>query len=50
MCSSDLRGYTWVKTANDAFGGRAALDVMMGGEITDIMRVRRYLDAERGAW
>ena len=28
-----------------------ALDnVMLGGELTDIMRVRRYLDAERGAW
>ena len=44
------RGYAWVKTTNDAFGSRSALDVMMGGEITDIMRVRRYLDAERGAW
>ena len=44
------RGYAWVKTGNDAFGGRSALDIMMGGEITDIMRVRRYLDAERGAW
>jgi hypothetical protein len=26
------------------------LDVMLGGELTDLMRVRRYLDAERGAW
>jgi hypothetical protein len=24
--------------------------VMLGGELTDLMRVRRYLDAERGAW
>ncbi|MCI1754683.1 MAG: hypothetical protein LKM31_02050 [Sphingobium sp.] len=23
---------------------------MLGGELTDIMRVRRYLDAERGGW
>ena len=45
-----VRGYTWVQTANDAFGGRSALDIMMGGEITDIMRIRRYLDAERGVW
>ena len=44
------RGYVWMKAGNDAFGGRSALDIMMGGEITDIMRVRRYLDAERGAW
>ena len=40
--------YGWVKRANEAFGGRAALDIMLDGELTDIMRVRRYLDAERG--
>ena len=44
------RGYGWVRAANEAFGGRSALDVMLGGDLTDIMRVRRYLDAERGAW
>lgn len=44
------RGYRWVKAANDAFGGRSALDIMLGGELTDLMRVRRYLDATRGGW
>jgi hypothetical protein len=44
------RGYAWVKAPNDAFGGRSALDVMLGGELTDLMRVRQYLDAERGSW
>lgn len=44
------RGYRWVKAPNDAFGGRSALDIMLGGELTDLMRVRRYLDAERGVW
>lgn len=44
------RGYVWVKAGNDAFGGRSALEVMLGGELTDLMRVRRYLDAERGGW
>ncbi|UVC09391.1 DUF2384 domain-containing protein [Rhizobium sp. TH2] len=44
------RGYSWVKAPNAAFGGRPAIDVMLGGELTDLMRVRRYLDAERGAW
>jgi hypothetical protein len=24
--------------------------VMLAGELTDLMRVRRYLDAERGSW
>lgn len=42
------RGYAWIKAPNDAFGGRSALEVMLGGELTDLMRVRRYLDAERG--
>jgi hypothetical protein len=44
------RGYRWIKAPNEAFGGRSALAVMLGGELTDLMRVRRYLDAERGAW
>ena len=44
------RAYGWVNAANEAFSGRTALNVMLGGELTDLMRVRRYLDAERGAW
>lgn len=44
------RGYGWVRAPNQAFSGKSALDVMLGGDLTDIMRVRRYLDAERGAW
>ena len=26
------------------------LHLVIGGELTDLMRVRRYLDIERGAW
>lgn len=48
--SDPARGYRWIKSTNDAFNGRSALDIMMGGELTDLMRVRRYLDAERGTW
>ncbi len=44
------RSYTWIKTSNAAFGGVSALDVMLHGELTDLMRVRNYLDAERGGW
>jgi len=44
------RGYEWIRAANAGFAGTSALDVMLGGELTDIMRVRRYLDAERGGW
>lgn len=44
------RGYAWIRAPNEAFDDRSALDVMLGGELTDLMRVRRYLDAERGGW
>ncbi len=44
------RGYAWIKAPNDAFAGKSALETMLGGELTDLMRVRRYLDAERGSW
>ncbi|PEQ14342.1 hypothetical protein B2G71_01720 [Novosphingobium sp. PC22D] len=48
--SERQRGYGWIRAANDAFAGRSALEIMLGGELTDLMRVRRYLDAERGGW
>jgi hypothetical protein len=44
------RECAWIKAPNEAFGGASALNVMLGGELTDLMRVRRYLDAERGGW
>ena len=39
--SEPQRGYAWIKAGNAAFAGARALDIMRG---------RRYLDAERGAW
>ncbi|MEQ9330234.1 MbcA/ParS/Xre antitoxin family protein [Thalassobaculum sp.] len=50
MFREPQRGYGWVKRTNTAFGGQTPLEIMLGGELTDLMRVRRYLDAERGAW
>lgn len=44
------RGYTWIKKANQAFGGQTALQRMLAGELTDLVAVRSYLDAERGGW
>ncbi len=44
------RVYEWIKAPNAVFGGASALDVMLQGELTDLIRVRRYLDAERGGW
>ena len=42
----------WVKQPNAAspFGGRAALDRMLSGQVADLFLVRQYLDAERGGW
>jgi hypothetical protein len=48
--SESQRGYAWIKATNAVFAGSSALDIMLGGELTDIMRVRRYLDATRGGW
>lgn len=44
------QGYDWVRKPNALFAGRSALDIMLDGELTDLMRVRRALDAERGLW
>lgn len=42
----------WVKKPNSAplFGGRSALDRMLGGNVADLIAVRQYLDARRGGW
>ncbi len=42
----------WVKKPNAAspFGGRSALDRMLGGNVADLLVVRQYLDAQRGGW
>jgi hypothetical protein len=42
----------WVKKSNSAplFGGKSALDRMLGGNIGDLLAVRQYLDARRGSW
>ena len=40
----------WVKKPNQAplFGGRSALERMLGGQVADLYVVRQYLDAQRG--
>ncbi|MGB7181519.1 MAG: MbcA/ParS/Xre antitoxin family protein [Burkholderiaceae bacterium] len=44
------RGYAWIKKPNTVLNGRSALQIMLGGELTDLMRVRHLLDAERSLW
>lgn len=38
----------WIRRKNDFFQGQSALDVMRGGQVMDIYRVRQYVDAQRG--
>lgn len=40
------RAYSWIRMDNAAFDGVNALHLMLDGELADIMRVRRYLEAE----
>jgi Protein of unknown function (DUF2384) len=44
------RADEWVRKPNAAplFGGRSALQRMLGGQVADLYRVREYLDAQRG--
>jgi Protein of unknown function (DUF2384) len=39
----------WVRKPNTAFGGQSALAQMLAGNVSDLNRVRRLLDAARGA-
>lgn len=50
LFTEPARGYAWIGKPSEAFGGRSALDIMMRGEITDLIDLRSYLDAERGVW
>jgi hypothetical protein len=48
LFTQDERGEEWVRAKNRYFDGASALDVMLEG-MSGIIRVRRYLDAQRGA-
>lgn len=50
LFSDPARGYAWIRKPNSSFDGMSGLDVMMRGEMTDLVDLRSYLDAERGAW
>ncbi len=38
----------WLRRSNHAFEDASALDVMLGGRVADIIKVRDHLDAFRG--
>lgn len=43
---------SWIRRPNEAipFGGRPAADILFSGRMEDLIRIRRYLDGQRGAW
>ena len=49
LFTEPARGYAWIRKPNATFAGQSALGVMMRGEITDLIDLRAYLDAERSA-
>lgn len=48
LFTEKARVYEWIKKPNRAFGSQSALEIMLGGYLTDLFRVRHYLDAARG--
>lgn len=38
----------WVRRPNAFFKEQSALDIMRNGHVADIIRVRQYMDAQRG--
>lgn len=42
----------WIKApnSNPMFEKKSALDRMLSGRVADLYEVRRFLDAQRGAW
>lgn len=40
----------WASQPNLVFGGQSAMERMLAGDITDLARVRDYLDSARGGW
>jgi hypothetical protein len=48
LFADEARADAWVSKPNDAFGGRAALERMAAGNMSDLHAVRAYLDYARG--
>lgn len=44
----DERAEKWIRNKNEYFQGHSALDIMLGGKVVDIYKVREYIDAQRG--
>jgi uncharacterized protein (DUF2384 family) len=48
LFSDDQRADTWIDRPSAAFGGRPARERLTSGLVTDLAKVRHYLDVARG--
>jgi hypothetical protein len=48
--SEPAQGYRWMNQANARFAGQTPVQVLRGGGMEDLRRLRRYLDSVRGGW
>ncbi len=50
LYSDSRQADEWVHRPNRHFGGRAPLERMAAGDVTDLAAVRSYLDSARSPW
>lgn len=48
LLDSPEAAISWIRRPNRFFDGASALDIMLSGNLSDIIRVRQYVDAQRG--
>ncbi len=48
LLDSPEAAVSWIRRPNRYFEGATALDIMLSGNLSDIIRVRQYVDAQRG--
>ncbi|MCQ8870358.1 MbcA/ParS/Xre antitoxin family protein [Mesorhizobium sp. LMG17149] len=48
LLDSEEQAVGWIRKPNRHFEGASVLEVMMTGKLSEIIRVRQYVDAQRG--
>ncbi len=48
LFTQDEHGEAWINKRNDYWDGQTALQIMLGGEMSALLEVRQYIDAQRG--
>jgi hypothetical protein len=48
LFSNRAQADKWMQKPNGAFDGQAAIDYLCKGSITQLIEMRRYIDAQRG--